>query len=133
MKTLGLFRYHCTTGEVFCGHWTIHELQKPQSNVTGLSSAFSKFSTTHLTMRVSGRPEMNPTATTKPWITMNQNKRRGWPVRFTRLVRWIRTLYLMHLLPCLMMNRMIKPQLTTMPSKTEDFLNHHPRPLTLEA
>ena len=28
---------------------------------------------------------------------------------------------------------MIKSQLTTMPGKTEDYLQHHPKPLTLEA
>jgi len=38
----------------------------------------------------------------------------------------------MHLLPCLVMNGMMKSQLTTMPGKTEDYLQHHPRPLTLE-
>ncbi|HHJ21083.1 MAG TPA: hypothetical protein ENJ84_14845 [Gammaproteobacteria bacterium] len=28
---------------------------------------------------------------------------------------------------------MIKSQLTTMPGKTEDYLQHHPKPLTLDA
>ncbi len=39
----------------------------------------------------------------------------------------------MHLLPCLVMNKMMKSQLTTMPGKTEDYLNHHPRPQALES
>ena len=44
------------------------------------------------------------------------------PVDWRRLicVRWIRTLYLMHSLPCLVMNKMMTSQLTTMPGKTED-------------
>ena len=64
---------------------------------------------------------------------MNPDKHRSRPVRFTRLVRWIRTLNLMQLLPCLVMNKMMKSQLTTMPDKTEDYLQHHPKPLPLEA
>jgi len=64
---------------------------------------------------------------------MNPDKHRSRPVRFTRLVRWIRTLNLMHPLPCLVMNKMMKSQLTTMPDKTEDYLQHHPKPLPLEA
>ena len=62
-----------------------------------------------------------------------QDRQRGRLSGLKRLVRWVRTLNLMHPLPCLVMNRMIKPQLTTMPDKTEDYLHQHPKPLPLEA
>ena len=61
-----------------------------------------------------------------------QDRQRGRLSGLKRLVRWIRTLSLTHPLPCLVMNRMMKSQLTTKPGKTEDYLQHHPRPLTLE-
>ncbi len=57
MKMLSIFRYHCTPGEVFCDHWTIQVLRKSQGNVTSLSSAFSKFSTVHLTAGLTDRLE----------------------------------------------------------------------------
>ena len=61
-----------------------------------------------------------------------QDRQRGRLSGLKRLVRWVRTLNLMHPLPCLVMNKMMISQLTTMPGKTEDYLQHHPRPLTLE-
>ncbi len=62
-----------------------------------------------------------------------QDRQRGRLSGLKRLVRWVRSLNLMHPLPCLVMNRTIKSQLTTMSDKTEDYLHHHPKLLALEA